>query len=145
MFFFYMIRRPPISTRTDTLFPYTTLFRSHFIEQQGAAVRGAEKALAPRRRAGEGALLVAEQQRLEHRLGQRRAIDRDEGAVAAARAQMDRARQHFIAGPGRAVDQHGDVGGGDAIGERIEREALDRESTRLNSSHECANRMPASA
>src|SRR3546814_14732391 len=27
-FFFLMIRRPPISTRTDTLFPYTTLFRS---------------------------------------------------------------------------------------------------------------------
>src|SRR3546814_7775943 len=25
-----MIRRPPRSTRTDTLFPYTTLFRSHF-------------------------------------------------------------------------------------------------------------------
>src|SRR3546814_1290032 len=28
-FFFFMIRRPPRSTRTDTLFPYTTLFRSH--------------------------------------------------------------------------------------------------------------------
>src|SRR3546814_9777687 len=27
-FLFLMIRRPPISTRTDTLFPYTTLFRS---------------------------------------------------------------------------------------------------------------------
>src|SRR3546814_19054013 len=27
-FFFLMRRRPPISTRTDTLFPYTTLFRS---------------------------------------------------------------------------------------------------------------------
>src|SRR3546814_8173717 len=27
-FFFFMIRRPPRSTRTDTLFPYTTLFRS---------------------------------------------------------------------------------------------------------------------
>src|SRR3546814_20709673 len=26
--FFVMIRRPPRSTRTDTLFPYTTLFRS---------------------------------------------------------------------------------------------------------------------
>src|SRR6056297_2545795 len=26
-FFFLMIRRPPRSTRTDTLFPYTTLFR----------------------------------------------------------------------------------------------------------------------
>src|SRR3546814_7782601 len=28
-FFFLMIRRPPRSTRTDTLFPYTTLFRSN--------------------------------------------------------------------------------------------------------------------
>src|SRR3546814_4752441 len=28
-----MIRRPPISTRTDTLFPYTTLFRSHQMRQ----------------------------------------------------------------------------------------------------------------
>src|SRR3546814_10077267 len=28
MFFLLMIRRPPRSTRTDTLFPYTTLFRS---------------------------------------------------------------------------------------------------------------------
>src|SRR3546814_20186777 len=26
-----MIRRPPRSTRTDTLFPYTTLFRSHHL------------------------------------------------------------------------------------------------------------------
>src|SRR3546814_9062323 len=33
-FFFLMIRRPPRSTRTDTLFPYTTLFRS------GAGVTG---------------------------------------------------------------------------------------------------------
>src|SRR3546814_11110637 len=28
LFFFLLIRRPPRSTRTDTLFPYTTLFRS---------------------------------------------------------------------------------------------------------------------
>src|SRR3546814_1163316 len=28
LFFFLRIRRPPSSTRTDTLFPYTTLFRS---------------------------------------------------------------------------------------------------------------------
>src|SRR3546814_5587880 len=28
LFFFLMIRRPPGSTRTDSLFPYTTLFRS---------------------------------------------------------------------------------------------------------------------
>src|SRR3546814_13172248 len=30
-----MIRRPPRSTRTDTLFPYTTLFLSHRDMQQG--------------------------------------------------------------------------------------------------------------
>src|SRR3546814_9592989 len=29
--FFLMIRRPPRSTRTDTLFPYTTLFRSRLL------------------------------------------------------------------------------------------------------------------
>src|SRR3546814_10544664 len=31
--FFLMIRRPPRSTRTDTLFPYTTLFRSADFQQ----------------------------------------------------------------------------------------------------------------
>src|SRR3546814_17424491 len=38
-----MIRRPPRSTRTDTLFPYTTLFRSSVIEEYlgtGAARAG---------------------------------------------------------------------------------------------------------
>src|SRR3546814_5467513 len=32
--FFLMIRRPPRSTRTDTLFPYTTLFRSSALAQK---------------------------------------------------------------------------------------------------------------
>src|SRR3546814_8638894 len=36
LFFFLMIRRPPRSTRTDTLFPYTTLFRSPAILERGA-------------------------------------------------------------------------------------------------------------
>src|SRR3546814_4373679 len=31
-----MIRPPPRSTRTDTLFPYTTLFRSHYVLSLGA-------------------------------------------------------------------------------------------------------------
>src|SRR3546814_3250557 len=35
VYFFLMIRRPPRSTRTDTLFPYTTLFRSE-IDQHRA-------------------------------------------------------------------------------------------------------------
>src|SRR3546814_5319949 len=33
-----MIRRPPISTRTDTLFPYTTLFRSRSRREQAEGV-----------------------------------------------------------------------------------------------------------
>src|SRR3546814_6058543 len=48
--FFLMRRRPPRSTRTDTLFPYTTLFRSpmaawsdgievHAAEQEGRDIR----------------------------------------------------------------------------------------------------------
>src|SRR3546814_5281138 len=43
-----MIRRPPRSTRTDTLFPYTTLFRSAYRPQQRPA-----DAVVPDRMAGE--------------------------------------------------------------------------------------------
>src|SRR3546814_12511677 len=42
--FFLMIRRPPRSTRTDTLFPYTTLFRS-------VRYAGCRSPARPRRRA----------------------------------------------------------------------------------------------
>src|SRR3546814_11846110 len=37
-----MIRRPPRSTRTDTLFPYTTLFRSDVAKFKGRYMRGWE-------------------------------------------------------------------------------------------------------
>src|SRR3546814_1917907 len=37
-FFFLMIRRPPRSTRTDTRFPYTTLFRSHHLQGRALAL-----------------------------------------------------------------------------------------------------------
>src|SRR3546814_18309461 len=47
-FFFLMIRRPPRSTRTDTLFPYTTLFRSRDRPGSVPGVRG-----QPRRDAGQ--------------------------------------------------------------------------------------------
>src|SRR3546814_5608817 len=49
MFFFLMIRRPPRSTRTDTLFPYTTLFRSRLRAAQPGACRRPARAA---RRAG---------------------------------------------------------------------------------------------
>src|SRR3546814_19553367 len=47
--FFLMIRRPPRSTRTDTLFPYTTLFRSDVSDQDAvnAAVEAVEADLGP--------------------------------------------------------------------------------------------------
>src|SRR3546814_12948125 len=38
IFFFLMRRRPPRSTRTDSLFPYTTLFRSSALATAGAQV-----------------------------------------------------------------------------------------------------------
>src|SRR3546814_17677390 len=39
-----MIRRPPRSTRTDTLFPYTTLFRSHTeIDKRSYVIPGDER------------------------------------------------------------------------------------------------------
>src|SRR3546814_3102495 len=44
-----MIRRPPRSTRTDTLFPYTTLFRSGIVQRGDRVARshqGAEADLA---------------------------------------------------------------------------------------------------
>src|SRR3546814_2789541 len=43
-FFFLMIRRPPRSTRTDTLFPYTTLFRSVIRLALSASLRWARRA-----------------------------------------------------------------------------------------------------
>src|SRR3546814_15553244 len=46
-----MIRRPPRSTRTDTLLPYTTLFRSQRREHRGAELT--------RQRRAVGQLLVA--------------------------------------------------------------------------------------
>src|SRR3546814_18186452 len=48
-----MIRRPPRSTRTDTLFPYTTLFRSGKVDfdrhHRGGRQRGADGGLAVNR------------------------------------------------------------------------------------------------
>src|SRR3546814_1939992 len=73
-FFFLMIRRPPRSTRTDTLFPYTTLFRSDDLRHQPRpvdAVHRRQRDLAPR-------LFVAEQS-LHHRLRiVEAAVDRSE-------------------------------------------------------------------
>src|SRR3546814_6047982 len=67
-----MIRRPPRSTRTDTLFPYTTLFRSRLL----AAVRPAAIAEAQ----GMAKLAVADRRRI---------VDRDVLQVAVEVGQRD--------------------------------------------------------
>src|SRR3546814_10503344 len=49
-----MIRRPPRSTRTDTLFPYTTLFRSEFFHRSRTfTVQNGELVAAPQKRGGD--------------------------------------------------------------------------------------------
>src|SRR3546814_20803737 len=48
-----MIRRPPRSTRTDTLFPYTTLFRSHCLKETGSRITASQNRRA--RQAGKQA------------------------------------------------------------------------------------------
>src|SRR3546814_8918635 len=153
-----MRRRPPRSTRTDTLLPYTTLFRSHHLLQRAAA-GGGELLLAPAALAvlGDlaGAALV-----LHHRevvAGQRRAIEAE---------HLDRGRRAgfldlFVAfvhqGPhaaplaagnedvadleSAALHQNGGDRPAAALQPGFDDDALghavrgDRKSTRLNSSH----------
>ena len=77
-------RSTPRSCRTRSSF--TCAAERHvadLVEEEGAAVGLLEAApVAPLVRAGEGALLVAEQLALEERLGQRGAVDRHEGAAS---------------------------------------------------------------
>src|SRR3546814_15940488 len=61
--FFLMIRQPPRSTRTDTLFPYTTLFRSAAFDQGGVE---AADVIARRAEQQRGFRLV-EAQQVDHR------------------------------------------------------------------------------
>ena len=66
--------------------------------------------------AGEGALLVAEQNRLDQVLRHGAAIDRDEGLGAARADAVDGARDQFLADAGFAFDQHRDGGGRRLLG-----------------------------
>src|SRR3546814_15175765 len=63
-FFCLMIRRPPRSTRTDTLFPYTTLFRSRRLADAGLDVaheaRGAVRVARAAARHADARLDLAE-------------------------------------------------------------------------------------
>src|SRR3546814_17971946 len=115
-FFFLMIRRPPGSTRTDTLFPYTTLFRSY-------ASRGLDLAEAQ-----------ARLRRLELAQQVQRAFIDVQIAdqlvwISERRLETERQLQTEAL---RRVRGYRDP-------------PLDRKSTRLNSSHSCDTRMPYSS
>src|SRR3546814_15895585 len=95
-----MLRRPPRSTRTDTLFPYTTLFRSDGGRTRvgGGADRKIERHPAEERHAqfGGGGLGAAAPERIGYLAAMRAGIARlildhaDDGLVGAAE-QVDRA------------------------------------------------------
>src|SRR3546814_7530634 len=110
-FFFLMIRRPPRSTRTDTLFPYTTLFRSE-PDRGDREDRGDEEALVHR---AHDVLAAAE----THKIG---ADDRGDDADAAHQErQRHQRKQHIARTLPKQRDQH--------------HRGADRKSTRLNSSN----------
>src|SRR3546814_17755595 len=94
--FFLMIRRPPRSTRTDTLFPYTTLFRSlRIMRQTDDGFRIAEEDLKLR---GAGELLGTRQSGLpEFRLANL-AVHDDLLAIARDDARLVLDRDPELAG-----------------------------------------------
>src|SRR3546814_14654885 len=115
-----MILRPPRSTRTDTLFPYTTLFRSR---RSGGAVIGVDdQAPAYRTFARAGmTMVVPGRQALD-------LLDRD--LAAAAHAAIDARPRRQAARPQIGIE-HLIL----AVENEIGILAQDRKSTRLNSSH----------
>src|SRR3546814_7111999 len=123
-----MIRRPPRSTRTDTLFPYTTLVRS---EGEGT---GQGRALFRRRRC------VAEPRRLSGRRADGGALSRPSYGLCAdmvrARCAQPLLRVAVVAYPGMMTDPAIlPTAPARAHAGRRHMTVLDRKSTRLNSSH----------
>src|SRR5207253_5438298 len=90
---------------------------AELVEKNGAAVRRFERALPRRGRAGERALLVPEQLRLDERPRDRAAVDDDERLVLALGQGMDRLRDQIFSGAGLAFDEHRRLGRRDALDE----------------------------
>ena len=87
------------------------------VEQQSAAARLLELADASTDGAGEGAPLVAEELRFEERVGNRRAVQRDELLAGAVGLGMEVAGDDFLAGARLAGDHHAGVRRRDLIGQ----------------------------
>src|SRR3546814_10962147 len=70
-----MIRRPPRSTRTDTRFPYTTLFRPLAVDEDAPALEGVEAPQQVHQRRFAGAGAADEPDFLAGADGQRQVVD----------------------------------------------------------------------
>ncbi|MNQ41251.1 hypothetical protein D3C85_549210 [compost metagenome] len=87
----------------------------HLIEEQGAAIGRLEQALLVFHRAGEAALLVAEELAF-HQLGRNgAAVDRHEGPVGARSLFMDQSCHQFLAAAGFAADVDGGLAAGEFL------------------------------
>src|SRR5881397_4144984 len=88
---------------------------AHLVEEERAAVRRLELPLAPRDRARERALLVAEELALDQLLAERRTVHLDQRLRAPRAPVVERVRDQLLAGTAPAADQHGHVGVGDLV------------------------------
>src|SRR3546814_7609711 len=135
-----MILRPPRSTRTDTLFPYTTLFRSLLAPAAAATTQARPPT---RRTAAERGLLMAVSPsgkagaRRGPCRGNERHERREEVPRRAPAALTDQPRLGFppaIRRGGFFQPEEAPASAGSEI-RRLRRPALDRKSTSMNSSH----------
>src|SRR5258706_15449121 len=90
------------------------------VEEERALVRRDEQAALVGDGAGERSLHVAEELAFQQRLGNRAAVDRDEGLVGARARAVDRAREELLAAAAFALDEDARVARGDALGFREE-------------------------
>jgi hypothetical protein len=86
------------------------------VEEERAAGRELEAPSLELVGPGEGAALVAEELRLDQRLWQRRAVERDEATRGPRAGVMDRPGQDFLAGAALAGEEHRRGGGRDLSG-----------------------------
>src|SRR3546814_4596761 len=86
-----MILRPPISTRTDTLFPYTTLFRSYARDRCRGLVRHRRPRAARQRGQSDDHRTVEGSDQIGRRMDQPRG---DRGAGRRAAAGVARSEEH---------------------------------------------------
>ena len=91
------------------------------VQEEGPAVRGLEAAgLAVLEPAREGPRGVAEELGREEFLRERGAFDGDEGTLGAGREVVNRARDEFLAGAARSLDEDGRVRRGDLADETVD-------------------------